>query len=63
MDPSGLRIETFACDMVTDESFRLIRRPLVPVNVTTAFWPGMPVATVTGTPPGAMAAVLSAGTE
>ena len=38
------------------------RRPAVPVKLATAFWPGTVVVSVTGGPPGLIAAVASGGT-
>ena len=49
--------------MVTPLMLRAMPRPAVPAKVSFAFWPGIVVVTVTGAPPGVMAALASAGTS
>ena len=61
--PSGFVIETFACVIVTDDDFKLMRWPAEPVNVCRAFCPGVVVVTVTGAPPGVIEPETSGGTS
>src|SRR5215217_6529510 len=50
--------------MVTLLMLRAIRRPAVPENESTAFWPGTgAIETVTGWPPGVIGADTSGGTS
>ena len=50
--------------IVTLLMVKAIRRPAVPENERTAFWPGTgPIETVTGWPPGVIGAVTSGGTS
>jgi hypothetical protein len=58
-----LRLAVVDGPIVTPVSANATPRPAVPAKVSLAFWPGMVVVTVTGAPPGVMAALASAGTS
>src|ERR671923_310821 len=62
VDPSGSAIEIRLMQQV-GPILTLTRCPTVPANVTSAFWPGVVVVTVTAAPPGVALAVASGATS
>jgi hypothetical protein len=63
VDVSGFTIETLVLEIVTAESFRLTAWPAFPLKVSTAFWPGTVVLTITGAPPTLIVDEVSGGTS
>src|SRR5438876_10936212 len=52
VEPSGASNDTLARPIEPALRARLTRSPPLPVKASRAFWPGTPVLTVTGAPPG-----------